>query len=137
MTEIAPNSPFTQNLLRTLVATIPAWPDETAAEYEERCAAATTACAAFCPRDTVEQMLSAQIVAAHHSALDCLAQAADTEDQTQADKLRRSHATLIRSMRETMRLLQTRQQRPADTDAPSAIEPIPRPRRRPAEPKAT
>ena len=132
-----PIDPFTQNLLRTLVATIPAQPDETDTEYEERFAAATTAWAAFRPRDTVEQMLAAQIVAAHHAALDCLTRAAETENQTQADKLRRSHATMTRTMRDLMRLLETRQQRSADTQAPLAIEPIPKPRRRPAEPKTT
>ena len=136
-TEIDSNTPFTQNLLRTLVATIPAQPDETDAEYAERFAAAATAWAAFRPRDTVEQMLAAQIVTAHHSALDCLSQAAETEDHARADRLRRSYATMTRSMRDTMRLLESRQQRPADTQAPPAIEPIPKPRRRPAEPKAT
>ena len=132
-----PIDPFTQNLLRTLVATIPAQPDETDTEYEERFAAATTAWAAFRPRDTVEQMLAAQIVAAHHAALDCLTRAAETEDPARADKLRRSHATMTRTMRDLMRLLETRQQRSADTQAPLAIEPIPKPRRRPAEPKTT
>ena len=71
--KIDPNTPFTQNLLRTLVATLPAQRDETEADYEERFATA----AAYRPRDIVEQMLAAQIVAAHYSALDCLARAAE------------------------------------------------------------
>ena len=130
-------TPFTRDLLRTLTATIPAQPDETEAEYAERFAAATTAWAAFRPRDTVEQMLAAQIVAAHYAALDCLTRAAETEDSTKAERLRRSHATMTRGMRDTMRQLDERQQHPADTEAPPAIEPIPAPRRRPAEPNAT
>jgi hypothetical protein len=136
-TEIDTNTPFTQNLLRSLVATIPAQPNETDAEYAKRFAAAATAWAAFRPRDTVEQLLAAQIVAAHHSALDCLSQAADTEDLAQADKLRRSHATMARTVRDMMRLLESRQKRPADTQALPAIEPIPKARRRPAEPITT
>ena len=105
-TAIDPNNPFTRDLLRSLTATIPAQPDETDAEYAERFAAASTAWAGFHPRDTVEQMLAAQIVAAHYSALDCLARAAETEDQARADRLRRSHATMIRGMRGMMSLLE-------------------------------
>ena len=48
---IDPNTPFTQNLLRTLVATIPAQRDETEADYEERFATASAAWAAYRPRD--------------------------------------------------------------------------------------
>jgi hypothetical protein len=132
MPQIDTDTPFTQNLLRTLVATIPAQPDETEAEYKERFAAATTAWAACRPRDTVEQMLAAQ-----QSALGCLAQAAETEDSATADKLRRSHATMTRSARDGMRQLERRQERPADTEPLPAIEPISQPRRRPAEQNAT
>ena len=135
--KIDPNTPFTQNLLRTLVATLPAQRDETEADYEERFATASAAWAAYRPRDIVEQMLAAQIVAAHYSALDCLARAAEAENQIQADKLRRSHVMMIRSMRDGVRQLDHRQQRPADTEAPPAIPPIPPFRRRPAEANAT
>jgi hypothetical protein len=137
MTQIDPNIPFTRDLLRTLTATIPAQPDETEAEYADRSAAAATGWAAFHPRDTVEQMLAAQIVAAHYAALDCLTRAVETEDTTKAERLRRSHATMTRGMRDTMRQLDQRQQHPADTEAPPAIEPIPALRRSPAEPNAT
>lgn len=71
-------------------------------------------------RDTMEQMLAAAIVAAHHSALDCLSQAAETEDPTKAELLRRSRTTMTRTMGDTIRLLGRRQQRPADTQAPPA-----------------
>jgi hypothetical protein len=136
-TQIDPNTPFTRDLLRSLTATVPAQPDETDAEYAERFAAVTTAWAAFRPRDTVEQMLAAQIVAAHYAAIDSLARAAETDDSTKAERLRRSHATMSRTMRDLMRVLESRQQRPADTEAPPDIEPISRPRRRPAEQNAT
>ena len=136
-TEIDPNNPFTQNLLRTLTATIPAQPDETDAEYAKRFAAASMAWAAFRPRDIVEQMLTAQIVAAHYAALDSLTKAAETDDLTKAERLRRSHATMTRTMGTMMRLLDQHQQRPANTAPAPAFEPIPPPRRRPAEPNAT
>lgn len=45
--------------------------------------------------------------------------------------LRRSHATLTGTMRDTMRLLERQQRRPADTAPPPAIAPILPPRRRP------
>ena len=133
---IDPNNPFTRDLLRSLTATIRALPDETRAEYAERFAAATAAWAAFHPRDPLEQMLAAQIVGAHHAALDCLIRAAETEDPTQADRLRRSFATMNRTMRDTLRLLTLQQQRPAASAPPApAIEAIPPARRRLAEPK--
>jgi hypothetical protein len=108
-----PNSPFTRDLLRSLTATVPAQPDETDAEYAERFAAATTAWADLRALDTVEQML-----AAHYAALDCLTRAAETDDSTKAERLRRSYATMTRTMRDLMRLLDRHQQRPTDTEAP-------------------
>ena len=94
--------------------------------------------AAYHPRDRVEQMLAAQIIGAHHAALDCLAQASETEDQPRADRLRRSYATMTRTMRDLMRLLERRQRRPITDEPPmQAIEPIPPLRRRRPEPKAT
>ena len=138
-TPIDPNNPFTRDLLRGLTAAIRAQPDETEAEYAERFAAVTTAWAAFHPRDPMEQMLAAQIVVAHHAALDCLNRAAETEDPAQADRHRRSYATMTRTMRDLMRLLERQQQqRPAASALPPpSIEPIPPPRRRLPEPKAT
>ena len=134
---IDPNNPFTRDLLRSLAGTVRAQPDETAAEYGERFAAASTAWASFRPRDPMEQMLAAQIVSAHYASLDCLNRAMETDDPAQAERLRRSYATMTRTMRDAMRLLERQQQRPADTAPPLAIEPIPQPRRRPPEPKTT
>ena len=137
-TEIDPNNPFTRDLIRNLVGTVRAQPDETEAEYNERFAAVTAAWAAFHPRDTLEQMLAAHIVGAHHAALDCLSRAMAVEDSALADRLRRSYATMVRTMRDTMRLLDRQQQRPADTAQPMpAFAPIPPPRSRPPEPNAT
>ena len=138
MTPIDPNDPFTRDLLRTLTGTTRAPPNETEAEQAERVAAMATAWAAYHPRDPMEQMLAAQIIGAHHAALDCLAQASETEDQPRADRLRRSYATMTRTMRDLMRLLERRQQRPITDEPPmQAIEPIPPLRRRRPEPKAT
>ena len=136
--QIDPNNPFTRDLLRSLAATVRAQPNETPAEYAERFAAVTTAWAAFRPRDPMEQLLAAQIVGAHYAALDCLTKAAETEDPAQADRHSRSYVTLTRTMQNMIRLLADQQQRPAIADQPMpAIEPIPLPRRRPAEPNAT
>jgi len=109
--------PFTQNLLHSL--------------------ATTTAWAALHPRDPMEQMLASQIVGAHNAALDCLSKASEAEDPALSDKLWRTHATLTRTMRETMRLLSKHQQQPADTAPLPVIETIPPPRRRPPEAKPT
>ena len=135
-TPIDPNTPFTRDLLRTLVGTVRAQPDETRAEYAERFAAVTTAWAAYRPRDPMEQMLAAQIVGAHYAALDCLTQAAEAEDPAHAERLRRSYTAMTRTMRDMMRLLESRQQRPAEIAPPLAVEPIPPLRRRPPAPKA-
>ena len=136
-TEIDPNNAFTRDLLRNLVGTVRGQPDETEAEYDERFAAVTAAWAAFRPRDTLEQMLAAHIVGAHHAGLDCLSRAMAVEDSALADRLRRSHATMVRTMRDTMRLLDRQQQQPADTAPPVlALAPIPPPRPRPPEPNA-
>ena len=136
MTQTEPNNPFTRDLLRSLVATTRTPPNETEAEYAERFAAVTDAWAAFRPRGPWEQMLAAQIVGAHHAALDCLNRAMETEDPALADRQRRSHAMMTRTMRDMVRLLERKQQEPADTEAPPlAIEPIPPIRRRPPEPK--
>ena len=126
---IDPNNPFTRDLLRSLAGTLRAQHHETGAEYEERFAAASIAWAAFRPRDPMEQMLAAQIVAAHYAAIDCLNQAALTDDPALAERLRRSHASLTRTMRDTMHLLDRHQQRPADTAPLLSIAPIPPPRR--------
>ena len=133
---MTPNDPFTRDLLRSLVATVRAQPDETEAEYAERFTAVTAAWASYRPRDPQEQMLAAQIVGAHYAALDCLSKAARTEDQAQADRHTRSHAAMTRTMQNMIRLLANQQQRPVVTAPPMpAIEPIPQPRRRPPEPK--
>jgi hypothetical protein len=133
---IDPNNPFTRDLLRSLAGTLRAQADETNAEYEERFAAATTAWASFHPRDPMEQMLAAQIVGAHYAGLDCLNRAMEADDPTQAERLRRSYAVTMRTMRDTMRLLDRQRMQPAEAaPPPPVIELVPPPRRRPAEVK--
>jgi hypothetical protein len=115
--------------------TIRAQPDETETEYSERFTTATAAWSALHRRDPMEQMLAAQIVGAHHAAFDCLNRAAETDDAAQADRLRRSFATMNRTMRDTLRLLNIQQKPPVGSaPAPLDIVPIPPPRRRPAAP---
>ena len=120
----------------SLAGTLRAQADETNAEYEERFAAATTAWASFHPRDPREQMLAAQIVAANYAGLDCLNRAMEADDPAQAERLRRSYAVMMRTVRDTMRLLDRQRMQPAEA-APSlpVIEPAPPPRRRPPEAK--
>jgi hypothetical protein len=72
----------------------------------------------------MEQMLTAQIVGAHNAALDCLDRAAETDDAAQADRLRRSFATVNRSMRDTLQLLTLRQQLPAAVAPISPQQPM-------------
>ena len=130
------NNAFTRDLLRTLVATVRAQPDETEAEYAERFNAVTAAWASYRPRDTQEQMLASQIVGAHYAALDCLSNAVQTDDQAQIDHRTRSHTAMIRTMQNMIRLLADQQQRPLVAAPPMpAIELIPPPRRRPPAPK--
>jgi hypothetical protein len=137
-TPIDPNNPITRDLLRSLAATVRAQMDETEAEYADRFAAVTTAWASYRPRDPQEQMLAAQIVGAHYAALDCLTQVAETQDPAQAERHRRSHAALTRTMQNMIRLLADQQRLPAIAMPPMpAIAFIPQPRRRAPEPKPT
>lgn len=120
----------------SLAGTLRAQADETNAEYEERFAAATTAWASFHPRDPMEQMLAAQIVAANYAGLDCLNRAMEADDPAQAERLRRSYAVMMRTVRDTMRLLDRQRMQPAEAaPSPPVIEPAPPPRRRPPEAK--
>ena len=121
--DLSYDTPFSRSLLPILTSTIRAKPDETEAEYKERYTAIVTAFAAFAPRDPVEQMLAAQLVAAQYAALDCLAQAAVAEDSATHARLHRIHASLNRSVNTNMRLLLKAQERPAESlPTPPAIE---------------
>ena len=130
-----PNNPFTRELLRSLTGTLRAQADETNAEYEERFTAAATVWATFRPRDPMEQMLAAHIVAAQYAGLDCLNWAMEVDGSAQADRLRRSYGATMRTMRDTMHLLAQQRMQPEEEAAPlPVIESIP-PRRRPSEAK--
>ena len=115
------DTPYTRTLLRTLVATFRAKPNETEAEYKERYAAVVIAFAAFAPRDPIEQMLAAQIVAASQAALDCMAQAMVAEDSVTQAALHRSYAAFNRTVNATMRTLTKAQARPAASLAPPPV----------------
>ncbi len=115
------DTPFTRTLLRTLVATFRAKPNETEAEYKERYAAVVIAFAAFAPRDAIEQMLAAQIVAASQAALDCMTQAIVAEDSLSQAALHRSYTAFNRTVNATMRTLAKAQARPAAAIAPPPV----------------
>ncbi len=115
------DSPFTRNLLGTLTDSVRALPNETEAQYKDRYTAVVIAFAAYAPRDPIEQMLAAQIVAAHHAALDCLVQAMAAEDALTHARLHRIHASLNRAINTTMRLLSKAQARPADSLPPPPV----------------
>lgn len=126
---IDPNDPFIRNLLRSITAAMRAQPNETEAEYAARFNTATIAFTTFSPRDPMEQMLAAQIVAAQLAGFDCLNQAVATGEPLVADKLRRTFAQMNRAMDVAIRLLDKKQKRPDDALAPPppAIEAIPPP----------
>ena len=87
-------------------------------------------------REPQEQMLDAHIVGAHDAGLDSLSWAMAAEDPALSEKLRRSYATMTRTMRDSTRQLDRQQQRPADTAPPVlAFVPIPALRRQPPEAK--
>ncbi len=122
---------FTKQLLGTLIGTSRAQPNETQAEFKERSDAILIAFSAFAPRDPIEQMLAAQIVAANNASLDCMAQAMATDDPAEQARLHRRFAMLTRAARDTAKSLATMKARPADAIAPppASIQPIAVPRR--------
>jgi hypothetical protein len=70
---------------------------------EQRCSAAVTALVGIGPKDEMEGMLAAQLLAAHNAAMECYRRAMGSEvscevrqeNLTQANKLSRTHAVLL------------------------------------------
>jgi hypothetical protein len=130
---IDPTEPTIRNLLLLVTAAARAQPDETAAEYAARFAAATAAWAAFSPRDHEERWIAAQIVGTRQAAFDTLIRATETDSNVEATRLHAGHAGLIRTMTNLMALLEKLRQRPAEALAAApdvAFAPIPPLRRR-------
>ena len=71
---------FVAYLNRMLAGAVRAQPNETPDERAERCCQTRTLFASYAPRDAIEAMLAAQIVAAAFGALDCQQLATGTQD---------------------------------------------------------
>ncbi len=119
------DSSFTRHLLRTVMDTARAKPNETGAEYNERYSAAAAALAAFGPRDPLEQMLAAQLVAANYAALDCLDRAMAERDPVRQSQMYRAHSQLTNTINTTTRALARAQKRGADALVPQPGNQVP------------
>ena len=116
------------HLLDTIVAAIPAGPDDTDQTRAARRHIARLALLALQPRDAFQAMLAAQAVAAHYAVMDNLRRAAQPDlAPAMAARLRANAASVARMMQATVRSLQ-KQQAPAGAPRPDAQ---PRARRAP------
>ena len=115
------------HLLDTIIAAIPAAPDDTDQLRATRRHVARLALLALQPTDAFQAMLAAQAVAAHYAVMDNLRRAAQPDlAPAMAARLRANAASVARMMQATVRSLQ-KQQAPAD--APRARRaPTPTPR---------
>jgi hypothetical protein len=124
---------FLDSMIETLAG---AWPGGSA---EDRRHAARAAIAALQPRDLVEAMLAARMIAAHHAAMDGYQRAMQPGvGDAEAVRLRNNAIAAARSFDAALRTLEKRHQPPAETPAkprrqaappppvvPDAVAPIP------------
>ncbi len=102
------------HLLDTILAAIPAAPDDTDQRRAARREIARLALLALQPKDAFQAMLAAQAVAAHHAVMDNLRRAAQPDlAPAMAARLRANAASVARMMQATVRALQ-KQQAPSD-----------------------
>lgn len=73
----------------------PGWPDIDAQAREDRVCAAVSALCDIAPRDTLEGMLAAQMVAVHSASLDCLRRAAEAGAADRARECDLRHAARL------------------------------------------
>ena len=112
---------FLDHLIATLAGT---WPDGSA---EERRGAALAALQALQPRDMIEAMLAARLIAAHHATMDGYRRAMQPGiSDAEAVRLRNNAIAASRSFDAALRTLDKRRQAP---------EPASRPRQSPAAEK--
>jgi hypothetical protein len=117
------------HLLNTIIAAIPAAPDDTDHTRAAHRETARLALLALQPQNAFQAMLAAQAIAAHHAVMDNLRRAAQPDlAPSMAARLRANAASVARVMQATIRSLQ-KQQPPADAPRPAAQ---PRTRRAPA-----
>ncbi len=118
-----------EHLLDTIIAAIPATPEDTDQLRAARRDIARLALLALQPQDAFQAMLAAQAVAAHHAVMDNLKRAAQPDlAPAMAARLRANAASVARMMQATIRSLQ-KQQTPADAPRPATQPPA---RRAPA-----
>ena len=86
------NAPFSHDLLRRTLACI----YSTAADQQDAIVAVGAALRAFEPKDEIEGMLAAQIVAAHYASFACFQYAKSSEHPDYASRYRRDAANLSR-----------------------------------------
>ncbi len=101
-------------LVRTTLDALPVNPDWSAEDIAARREAALLAVAALGPRDPVEAMLAARVVALHHAVMESLRRAVLPEaEDTMVIRLRGSAIALSRLFDATLRELEQMQARPA------------------------
>ncbi len=118
------------HLLDTIVAAIPAAPNDTGQLRAARRETVRLALLALQPKDAFQAMLAAQAVAAHYAVMDNLRRAAQPDlAPAMAARLRANAASVARMMQATIRSLQKQQ---TQADAPRSAAP---PRARAASPR--
>jgi hypothetical protein len=132
------------DMLRATVAALPVDPDASADDLDAQRQAALLAVMALCPRDSMEAMLAARIVSAHHAAMECFRRAARHDiDDNAALRLQGKAISLANLAQRTLRELRKCQAEPpaypvvdlpqAASEPPAAIEPaVSRPPAHPA-----
>ena len=99
-----------EHLLDTVVAAIPAAPDDTEQRRAAHRETARLALLALQPQNAFQAMLAAQAVAAHYAVMDNLKRAAQPDlAPAMAARLRANAASVARMMQATVRALQKQQ----------------------------
>jgi hypothetical protein len=103
---------FTDDLLRTLMVSLPATEQETIEQKTDRVTAAIIALRSFDAQEPIEAMLAAHVVLAHHAALACYRRAAqENQPPALASRLFGNAANLSRTLTGVLRNLEQRQDR--------------------------
>jgi hypothetical protein len=101
---------FTDDLLRTLMVSLPSTAQETAEQKTDRVTAAIIALRSFDAQEPIEAMLAVHVVLAHHAALACYRRAAqENQPPALASRLFGNAANLSRTLTDVLRHLEQRQ----------------------------
>ena len=123
---------FATNLNRMLAGIIRPQPDETPDERADRCQQTHILWASFAPRDAIEAMLAAQIVAAEFGALDCMQMVAATQDPDLIGRFQARALAFQRAAASAEKRLMRMQKRPDEALAEPHDAPPPEPLRQAA-----